>query len=187
MKRTLSLLLLLCMFVSLLPGAAFAVEETAADALVVTEAAAAEEASAAEAETAAKESNLKTVFNSRLYVEKNKAAGLDGRVDVQLDLLGATGTLYLPGKADASQLCFAWDAEGVTVTKDGVAYSIDKNVLENEIVPAVEAIAEHYRLQTVDLRPVFEGRPDLFSDGCHPTKEGAALFAQEVAKAILGE
>ena len=68
-----------------------------------------------------------------------------------------------------------------------VAYSIDKNVLENEIVPAVEAIAEHYRLQTVDLRPVFEGRPDLFSDGCHPTKEGAALFAQEVAKAILGE
>ena len=28
-----------------------------------------------------------------------------------------------------------------------VAYSIDKDVLENEIVPAVEAIAEHYRLQ----------------------------------------
>ena len=82
MKRTLSLLLLLCMFVSLLPGAAFAVEETAADAQVVTEAAAAEEASAAEAETAAKERNLKTVFNSRLYVEKNEAAGLDGRVDV---------------------------------------------------------------------------------------------------------
>ena len=47
MKRTLAVLLMLCMFVSLFSGMAFAVEETAADAQVLTEAAAAEEASAA--------------------------------------------------------------------------------------------------------------------------------------------
>ena len=90
MKRALSVLLLLCMFVSLLPGMAFAAEETVADAQAVTEAAAAEEASSADAADAAegaKESDLKSVFNSRLYVEKNKDAGLDGRVDVKLDLI----------------------------------------------------------------------------------------------------
>ena len=55
MKRALSVLLLLCMFVSLLPGMAFAAEETVADAQAVTEAAAAEAADAAEAEAAAPE------------------------------------------------------------------------------------------------------------------------------------
>ena len=122
MKKFISVLLLLCMFVSLLPGMAFAAEESVTDAQAVTEAAAAEEASSADAAEGAKESDLKSVFNSRLYVDKNKDAGLDGRVDVKLDLIGATGTLYLPGSADASKLCFAWDAEGVTVTKDGVVY-----------------------------------------------------------------
>ena len=160
MKRTLSLLLLLCMFVSLLPGAAFAVEETAADAQVVTEAAAAEEASAAEAETAAKESNLKTVFNSRLYVEKNEAAGLDGRVDVQLDLLGATGTLYLPGKADASQLCFAWDAEGVTVTKDGVAFESGAAPVPAAGESAIYKISKGYAFAYLTVKTV-QGSADV--------------------------
>ena len=100
MKRALSVLLLLCMFVSLLPGMAFAAEESVTDAQAVTEAAAAEEASSADAAEGAKESDLKSVFNSSLYGDKNKDAGLDGRVDVKLDLIGATGTLYLPGKAD---------------------------------------------------------------------------------------
>ena len=122
MKRTLSLLLLLCMFVSLLPGAAFAVEETAADAQVLTEAAAAEEASAAETETAAKESNLKTVFSSTLFVAANADAGLAGKVVVKLDLPGAIGTLYLPGGADPSALAFSWEDTGITVSKDGVTY-----------------------------------------------------------------
>ena len=53
MKRALSVLLLLCMFVSLLPAAAFAVEDAQTDAQVVTEATVTEEAAVAEAEAAA--------------------------------------------------------------------------------------------------------------------------------------
>ncbi|MBQ3261843.1 MAG: CotH kinase family protein [Oscillospiraceae bacterium] len=132
MKRTLSVLLLICMFVSLLPAAAFAVEDAQTDAQVVTEAAVTEEAAVAEAEAAATESSLKAVFNSKLYVEKNEAAGLAGRVDVKLDLIGATGTLYLPGKTDASQLFFSWEDTGITVSKDGV-------VFENGAAPVAPA------------------------------------------------
>ena len=116
MKRTLSVLLLVCMFVSLFSGMALAVDETETDALPVLA------ESSAEVKMEPKESNISDVFNSRLYVEKNEAAGLDGRVDVKLDLIGATGMLYLPGTADASKLCFAWEDTGITVSKDGVVY-----------------------------------------------------------------
>ena len=119
MKRTLSVLLLICMFVSLFSGMAFAVEETEVDAQAVTET---EAEAAPKLLAAAKESNLKAIFNSRLYVEKNEAAGLEGKVVVQLDLIGATGTLYLPGKADAAQLAFSWEDTGITVSKDGVVF-----------------------------------------------------------------
>ena len=160
MKRALSVLLLLCMFVSLLPGMAFAAEETVADAQAVTEAAAAEEADAAEVEAseasadAAKESDLKSVFNSRLFVEANKDAGLDGRVDVKLDLIGATGTLYLPGKADASKLCFSWDAEGVTVTKDGVAYESGTAPVPAAGESAVYKISKGYAFALLTVKTV---------------------------------
>ena len=116
MKRTLSVLLLVCMFVSLFSGMALAVDETETDALPVLA------ESSAEVKMEPKESNISDVFNSRLYVEKNEAAGLAGRVDVKLDLVGAAGTLYLPGKTDASQLCFAWEDTGITVSRDGVVY-----------------------------------------------------------------
>ena len=138
MKRTLSVLLLICMFVSLLPAAAFAVEDAQTEAQAVTEAAVTEEAAVAEAEAAAesadaaKESSLKAVFNSKLFVAKNEAAGLAGSVSVKLDLLGATGTLYLPGKTDASQLAFSWEDTGITVSKDGV-------VFENGTAPVAPA------------------------------------------------
>ena len=116
MKRTLSVLLLLCMFVSLFSGMALAVDETEPEEGVVLA------ESSAEVSFEPKESNISDVFNSRLYVEKNEAAGLASRVDVKLDLLGAAGTLYLPGKADESKLCFAWEDTGITVSKDGVVY-----------------------------------------------------------------
>ena len=160
MKRTLSVLLLICMFVSLLPAAAFAVEDAQTDAQVVTEAAVTEEAAVAEAEAAATESSLKAVFNSKLYVEKNEAAGLDGRVDVKLDLIGATGTLYLPGKADASQLCFAWDAEGVTVTKDGVAFESGAAPVPAAGESAIYKISKGYAFAYLTVKTV-QGSADV--------------------------
>ena len=52
-------------------------------------------------------------------MEANPAAGLKGRVAVSFDPGGSIGTLYLPGSADVSQLCFSWENTSVTVTRDG--------------------------------------------------------------------
>ena len=107
MKKTISVLLLLCMFVSLFSGMAFAADDPQEADVAVQE---------------AEESNVKSVFNSNLYVEPNAAAGLVSKVAVKFDAIGATGTLYLPGQADASKLCFSWDDTGITVSRNGVAY-----------------------------------------------------------------
>ena len=109
MKKTISVLLLLCLFVSLFSGMAFAVDETA-------------DAQVAAAVDDTQESDVKSVFNSRFYVEANDDAGLKSKVVVLFDLIGTNGTLYLPGQTDASKLCFSWDDTGITVSKNGVAY-----------------------------------------------------------------
>ena len=112
MKKTITVMLLLCMFVSLFSGMAFAVgDEQTTD-------------SAAPAEsTEAGSGSLLSVLRSAFYVEANEDAALDGRVRVRFDLAGVNGTLYLPGKADAAQLCFSWDNAGITVSRDDVVYA----------------------------------------------------------------
>ena len=152
MKRTITVFLLMCMLLSLLPGMAFAVDapaepaeaveadaavpetepaapaepepaaapeeaEAPADAEAPAEAEAAEEP--AEAEAASGETDVHSVFHAGFYVEANPAAGLKGRVAVSFDPGGSIGTLYLPGSADVSQLCFSWENTSVTVTRDG--------------------------------------------------------------------
>ena len=92
------------MLFTLLPGTAFA-------------------ADGAQAENAGQQSDVKRVFNSNLFVAPNAAAGLSGTVRVDFDALGTLGTLYLPGSADAAQLCFSWDDPDITVSKDGVVYA----------------------------------------------------------------
>ena len=69
------------------------------------------------------ESNVKSVFNSNLYVKANAAAGLEGDVRVDFDAAGCSGTLYLPGTADAGQLFFSWDDESIEVSHNGTVYA----------------------------------------------------------------
>ena len=137
MKKSISIVLLLCMLVTLFSGMSFAVDEPQQEQTVITEEpapdaeaaetdaeaapeieeAAAEEAAeepAEEAEPAAEATadpslrdSLDAVWNKRLYVAPNEDAGLTGRIVVKLDLLKSIGTLYLPGKADVSKLCFS--------------------------------------------------------------------------------
>ena len=158
MKKTISYLLVLCMFAALFSGMAFAVEETsdaapaeivetaeaaseqeapqAAEAAAEQETAAepaaaaetaeaepafvAEDAAEAEAEQTDAASEFKSAFGSQLYVAPNAEAGLAGEIAVKFSLAGAT--LYLPGKADASKLCFSWDDPAVVAVRDGVEY-----------------------------------------------------------------
>ena len=65
-----------------------------------------------------------------------------------------------------------------------VKYHISSNVLQNKIVPETRKIAAEMELPVIDMNLPFLGRPDLFSDGCHPNKDGALLYAQIVHRAI---
>ncbi|MBR5410120.1 MAG: hypothetical protein IK104_05565 [Clostridia bacterium] len=68
-----------------------------------------------------------------------------------------------------------------------VGFHIDGDVIQNEVVPLTRRIAEERGLNVIDMNAAFAGRDDLFSDGCHPTKEGAALYAKTVYEALTGE
>ncbi len=121
MKKTISVLLLLCMFVSLFSAMAFAADETQSEAEpYVTDETTDVQLAAAVDDT--QESDVKSVFNSRFYVEANDDAGLKSRVVVLFDLIGTNGTLYLPGKVDVSKLRFAWDNATLTVSRDGETF-----------------------------------------------------------------
>lgn len=67
-----------------------------------------------------------------------------------------------------------------------VRYDIQPDVIQDEIRPLVLRVAREMGVGVIDPYPAFEGKPDLFSDGLHPTAEGAALLARTVYDAILG-
>ena len=97
MKKLISILTIVCLIATMISGTALAAGES--------------EGNGGQSPAAA------------LYVAPNPGAGLDGRVSVSADLLGGSGTLYLPGKAAADKLCFSWDDASVTLSRDGVDYS----------------------------------------------------------------
>ena len=65
-----------------------------------------------------------------------------------------------------------------------VKFHIDGDVIDKELVPMTLGIATGRGLPIVDMHTVFDGRSELFSDGCHPNKDGAKLFAETVYAAI---
>ena len=65
-----------------------------------------------------------------------------------------------------------------------VRYDIQPEVIRNEIRPLVEQIAKQTGAPLIDPYSLFDGKPELYSDGLHPTAEGAALLAQAVYDAI---
>lgn len=77
----------------------------------------------AEEESETQTSKLSSIFKTELYVKANEDAGLEKDVKVDMDLLGGTGTLYLPGKADASELFLSWDDSSVTLKKSKTSYA----------------------------------------------------------------
>lgn len=68
--------------------------------------------------------------------------------------------------------------------KGKVLYQIRKDIIEQEIVPAVEDIANKKNVGCIDVHKVFQGRQDLFFDGVHPNVNGSRLLAQSVYEAI---
>lgn len=68
------------------------------------------------------------------------------------------------------------------VFEDGgkVKYNIEKETIAKEIVPLTKEIAKEKGLACIDLYTLFEGKPNLFSDGCHPNAAGAKIIADTV-------
>ena len=65
-----------------------------------------------------------------------------------------------------------------------VRYAVQPDVIRDAIRPLIERVAQQSGAHVIDLYPLFVGKPELFSDGLHPTAEGAALLAQAVYDAI---
>ena len=67
------------------------------------------------------------------------------------------------------------------------AFDISDSVIVNEIIPMIKKLARKNKLKVIDLHSVFDGRSEWFiGDGIHPNDKGAAVIAEEVGKAILG-
>ena len=65
-----------------------------------------------------------------------------------------------------------------------VLWTIQGDVLENEVVPICRRVAEELGLECVDVHGAFFGKKELFVDGCHPNVPGARLLAETVYQAI---
>lgn len=65
-----------------------------------------------------------------------------------------------------------------------VKYDIQKDIIADEIVPAIKQTAKETGLECIDLYEIFEGKEQLFSDGCHPTATGAKIIAATVQMKI---
>lgn len=125
LKRTISMLMCVVLLLGVMGMTALAAEDTgAAESEAVNDLQPAEAAAVAttdssedmqdaeevptESSTGKKESALKSVFRSELYIKANPDAGLDSDIKVDLDLAGGTGTLYLPGKVYVNALSYSW-------------------------------------------------------------------------------
>lgn len=66
--------------------------------------------------------------------------------------------------------------------KDRVRYDIRGEVIERELIPLCRELAAKHGLPCVDAHGAFDGRDELFADGVHPNRKGAAHLAETVLK-----
>jgi acyl-CoA thioesterase-1 len=64
------------------------------------------------------------------------------------------------------------------------AFGIRETVVRDEIVPAVNEVAESSELPVIDLYGALREAGDLFPDGVHPNAAGAKKIAEAVAKTV---
>ena len=63
---------------------------------------------------------------------------------------------------------------------------ITDTIVQNEIVPLIDEIAQQRDVQVIDLFTALSGASDLFPDGVHPNAQGAELIAKAIVHAIIG-
>ena len=67
-----------------------------------------------------------------------------------------------------------------------VAFDIDRETIDREIVPILREEAEGKGLPVVDLNAFTQGHPDWFGDGVHPNESGNRLIAGYLAEQLRG-
>jgi acyl-CoA thioesterase I len=63
-------------------------------------------------------------------------------------------------------------------------FGIRDSIVTADMLPGIKIITKKTKVKTIDLYHAFAGQSNLVFDGVHPTKEGAALLAQKIYKAI---
>lgn len=66
-------------------------------------------------------------------------------------------------------------------------WGINQATLKDEIIPALERVAEEYQLPVIDLYDALSEHPEMFPDKIHPNVEGARVMAEVVAAALTGD
>lgn len=65
-----------------------------------------------------------------------------------------------------------------------VMWKLRKDIMVDEVYPAVKEIAAKKNINLIDMSKAFENKRDLFSDGVHPNSKGSKKFAEIVFEAI---
>ena len=76
-----------------------------------------------------------------------------------------------------------WLVKPPPVFNDSLGPS-NANLVEG-VIPRIEQVADELQLPVIDVYAVLIDHPDYFSDGVHPTSEGAELIAAEIYSAII--
>lgn len=86
---------------------------------------------------------------------------------------------YLPNKPSV------WLCTPCPVYKDG-QWGITPKVIQDEMLPMIEAVAENTKLPLIDIFHTMSYRSELFPDTVHPNAEGAEIMARTISGALLG-
>jgi lysophospholipase L1-like esterase len=57
--------------------------------------------------------------------------------------------------------------------------------LEENVIPAIDQVAQELNLTTVDVNSALVGHPEFFQDGVHPNSDGAMAIAAQIDNAII--
>ena len=71
------------------------------------------------------------------------------------------------------------------IPADGEIWTIRDSVIENEVLPRIKVVAAQRNLPVIDLYTPMKPFPELLQDRIHPTRGGAMIIAEEIARRIL--
>ncbi len=65
-------------------------------------------------------------------------------------------------------------------------YGIRDSVIVNCIIPEIRSVARKRNIEVIDLYAAMKPHPDFYTDGVHPSEEGAAVIASSLYRTITG-